>query len=138
VGHDTRQLVFSFRESDQFPRQENVSAGRVEGVRRRDVDDEEFELQSRGREVSDEAVADLPDVSEQLLVLYETGIAGHALVVQIAENHLLIGREDVVDLGVCSDGGRVAVLGGGSDTSQANAKQNEQAEFGFSFQGDAP
>jgi hypothetical protein len=41
--------------------------------------------------VLDQAVANSPDVGQQLLVLYETGIAGHPLVVQIAENHFLLG-----------------------------------------------
>jgi hypothetical protein len=32
--------------------------------------------------------------------------------VQVAKNHLLLGRKDIVNLGVCGDGGRVAVLSG--------------------------
>jgi len=46
--------------------------------------------------------------------------------VQITENHLLLGGKDVVDPGVCSDRGRVAVLSGGNCTASAHAKQNEE------------
>ena len=64
VGHHTCQLVFRLRERDQFARKEDISAGRVKGVRLRDVDNKELKLQSRGRQVTDQPFADFPDVSE--------------------------------------------------------------------------
>jgi len=55
--------------------------------------------------------------------------------VQLAENHLLFGREDVVVLGICGYRRRFAVLSGSSNTAESNAKDQEKGISSFSGQG---
>ena len=74
------------------------AAGRVEGVSRGHVDDEELKLEAGWRQVTNQPGSDFSHVSEQLFILNEARVAGHALVVQLAENHLLLGRKDVVEM----------------------------------------
>lgn len=76
--------------------------------------------------MASQTVANFPDVSQQLFVVNETHFAAHLLIVQLAEDHLLLGRKDVVDLGVCSYRRRVAVLSGGDNGANGYAEQNKE------------
>jgi hypothetical protein len=76
-----------------------------------------------------EPLADSREVGRQPLVAEEAHLARHPLHPQLAENHLLLGREHVRRLGVGDDGGRRAVLRGRWDTQ----KNGEQGEYGEGF-----
>src|SRR6185436_2624093 len=78
--------------------------------------------------MTDQFLADGSDVSEQLFVLNETRVARHALVIQLAEDHLLFGRKDVVEVGVCGYRRRIAVLRAGDNRAESAAKENQEGE----------
>src|SRR5882672_3784284 len=94
------QLIFVIRKADQFSGHENITAGNVKSVGIREIDNEELKLESGCRQVFGKLRAYISDIRFQLGISHEAHVAGHVLVGELAEYHLLLGSKNVVDIGI--------------------------------------
>src|SRR5262245_50216983 len=91
VRDHARQLVLVDRERDEFSSKHDVTAGKVEGVRLRHIDEVKLKFQASRWQVFRESGAQLIDVSRQFFITNKTHLSRHSLNYQLAKNHLLFG-----------------------------------------------